>query len=282
MRFGILSGIPGWHVDDLQRAIEALGHTSVLFDFRTLSGSIGTSRNFFQGVDFLIVRTMPHGSLEQVIFRMDLLLAAEASGCRVINSPRSLELCIDKYLTLSRLEQHGIMGPKTFVCQTADQAAGFFEELGGDVVVKPLFGSEGRGMVRVSDLESAWRVFTSIERIQAVLYLQKYIHHPGWDLRTFVLNHRVLGSMKRYAVEGWRTNVAQGAKAESCEISEELRALSLQVSEILGTDIVGIDFIRDETGKWMVLEANGVPGWKALSTVCRVDVARELILSLQK
>ena len=126
---------------------------------------------------------MPPGSLEQVVFRMDVLHRAQAGGVRVLNPPAALETCIDKYLASARLEAAGLRVPATVVCQDADSAMTAFTDLGGDVVVKPLFGSEGRGIVRVSDAELAWRTFRAIERMQAVFYVQQFIHHPGWDLR---------------------------------------------------------------------------------------------------
>ena len=60
--------------------------------------------------------------------------------------------------------------------------------LGGDVVVKPLFGAEGRGIVRVSDPDLAFRTFRTLERIQSVLYLQQFIEHKGFDVRILVLD----------------------------------------------------------------------------------------------
>src|SRR5437588_388762 len=80
-----------------------------------------------------------------------------------------------------------------------DAALEAFAALGGDVVVKPLFGSEGRGMVRVADPDTAWRVFRTLERTQAVLYLQRFVRHPGWDLRAFVVGDKVLAAMRRHA-----------------------------------------------------------------------------------
>ena len=94
---------------------------------------------------------MPPGSLEQVVFRMDVLNRLQARGVTVLNSPRALEMCVDKYLASACLETAGLPVPPTIVCQDAETALEAFEQLGGDVVVKPLFGSEGRGMVRVSD-----------------------------------------------------------------------------------------------------------------------------------
>src|SRR5262245_16065770 len=107
---------------------------------------------------------MPAGSLEQVVFRMDVLHAAAAEGLAVLNPPRAVETCVDKYLTNVRLAQAGLPLPATVACQRADDALAAFEGLGGDVVVKPLFGAEGRGMVRVTDRELAWRTFHAIEQ----------------------------------------------------------------------------------------------------------------------
>src|SRR5262249_52632973 len=153
-------------------------------------------------------------SLEQVVFRMDLLHQLQARGVPVVNPAAAIEACVDKYLATARLDAAGLQVPPTIVCQNADAALEAFTSLGGDVVVKPLVGSEGRGMVRVADLELAWRTFRTLERVQSVLYLQKFIAHPGWDLRAFVLGGRVLTAMRRRSAGGWRTNVAQGGKAE--------------------------------------------------------------------
>src|SRR5205807_5360856 len=133
----------------------------------------------FAEFEAVLVRTMPPGSLEQVVFRMDLLHSLEAKGISVLNPARSVEICVDKYLATARLEAAGIRVPPTIVCQHADAALEAFRVLGGDVVLKPLFGSEGRGMVRVSDPEMAWRTLRTLERTQCVLYLQQFIPHPG-------------------------------------------------------------------------------------------------------
>ena len=129
---------------------------------------------------------MPPGSLEQVVFRMDALHRVVASGVPVWNPPRAVEAAVDKYLTLALLDQAGLPVPPTWTGQSASEALAAFENLGGDVVVKPLFGSEGRGLIRVSDRELAWRTLHALERLGAVLYLQQTIRHPGHDIRVFV------------------------------------------------------------------------------------------------
>ncbi len=167
--------------------------------------------------------------------------------------------------------------PETIVCQDADAALAAFESLGRDVVVKPIFGSEGRGMMRVSDPELAWRTFRTIERTQAVLYLQRFIAHPGWDLRAFVLNGKVLAAMRRTAGDDWRTNVAQGAKAEAMQLSSEQEELALRAAAAVETIAAGVDLLPGPNGEWYVIEVNAVPGWKALAPATGVDVAKEMI-----
>src|SRR6516164_1619956 len=211
MRIALLSAGRGWHVRDLERAAARLGHQAATVDFRRVSAGVATGPGSLDGYDGVLVRTMPPGSLEQVVFRMDVLHCVQA---RVVNPPAAVETCVDKYLAAARLEAAGLRVPATVACQHADAALEAFAALGGDVVVKPLFGSEGRGMVRVSDPEMAWRTFRTLERTRGVLYLQQFVRHPGWDLRAFVLGGHVLTAIRRHSRGDWRTNVAQGGTAE--------------------------------------------------------------------
>lgn len=273
MRIALLSAGSGWHVRDLQRAAAQLHHEAVALDFRRLSAGVAGRHEALSGFDGVLVRTMPPGSLEQVVFRMDLLHRAQARGVAVLNPPRALETCIDKYLATAYLEAAGLRVPPTSVCQHADAALESFKALGSDVIVKPLFGSEGRGMVRISDPELAWRTFRTLERTQSVLYLQQYIHHPGWDLRIFVLGGRVLAAMRRHGNGDWRTNVAQGGKGEVVRPSAEEERLALRAAAAVGASVAGVDLLPGPHDEWYVLEVNAVPGWRALAPVTGVDVA---------
>jgi ribosomal protein S6--L-glutamate ligase len=208
---------------------------------------------------------------------MDVLQRLQARGITVLNPPAAVETCVDKYLASVRLEAAGLHVPPTIVCQHADAALEAFTALGGDVVVKPLFGSEGRGMVRVSDFDLAWRTFRTLERMQSVLYLQKYIRHPGWDLRAFVLDGRVLAAMRRHARGSWRTNVAQGGTAEMVRLTAEQEQLALRAAQEVGALVAGVDLLPGPSGEWYIIEVNAVPGWRALAPVTGVDVARAMV-----
>jgi ribosomal protein S6--L-glutamate ligase len=292
MKFGVLANPISYYARDLTRAIRERGHESLVLPFSGLAAAepcpataVWTGDDpaptALDPFDAILVRTMPPGSLEQVVFRMNALARLEAAGVRVINSARCVESAVDKFLTTFRLRERGLPVPQTWTCETADAAMAAFESAGGDCVVKPLFGSEGRGIVRVTDPETACRVFRTLERIQAVLYVQEFIPHPGWDLRVMVLAGRVLGGMRRYAEEGFRTNVSLGGRSEVVPVSEIEAAWALAATGAVGAHIAGVDILYGPDGKGYVIEVNGVPGWKAFRGATGIDVANELIASLE-
>jgi RimK family alpha-L-glutamate ligase len=226
--------------------------------------------------DVVLARIIPSGSLEQLIFRVDALHQLAARGTPVINSARSIERSVDKAWTTSLLQQAGLLVPDTVVCDTLEAAEAGFRELGGDVIVKPLFGSMGLGMLRVDDADVAWRVFRTIQRIQGVFYLQRMVPHEGSDIRAFVLGGRVLGAIERRA-PGWRTNVARGGAARAIDLPADLASVAVQAADSVGADYAGVDLLPGRDGRVYVLEVNGIPGWEGLQQATGIDVAAALI-----
>ena len=284
----LVSGF-GWHVQDLRRASDGLGIAFTAIPFSELTARVGGQTSSIDsrqiplaGVDGVLVRMMPPGSLEQVVFRMDALHRLVALGVPVLNAPGAVEASVDKYLALAKIDAAGLPVPQTWVGEGAKAALSAFEELGCDVVAKPLFGSEGRGMVRITEKEVARRVFHALERIGSVLYLQRYIPNRGHDLRAFVLGNRVLGAMRRHAPAGdWRTNVSVGGRAEAVTLDAETESLALRAAGAVGARMAGVDLLPDRDGTLVVLEVNAVPGWKALAACTGVDVASEILAELR-
>ncbi len=171
----------------------------------------------------------------------------------------------------------GLPVPDTVVCENAEIAMQAFESLGGDVVIKPLFGAEGRGVMRVSDPELAHRAFRTIERLGAVIYLQEFLNGPRFDLRLLLLDGKLIGSMKRTPREGeFRANISQqGTGMPHLPTDKELH-LAQRAAEITGTVFAGVDLMYDQEHRPVIIEVNAVPGWKGLQAACRVDVAAHL------
>jgi RimK family alpha-L-glutamate ligase len=281
LRIAVLAARTGWHTKELERAAAERGHQAIVLPYEGLVATIGTNSGLrsrkteLDGVDAVLARIIPSGSLEQIIFRVDALHRLEDRGIRVVNSPRAIERTVDKFWTSTLLEQCGIGTPKTIVCDNLEEAFAGFRAL-GDVIVKPLFGSMGLGMVRVSDEEMAFRVFKTIEHIRGVYYLQQAIEHQGVDIRAFVVGGRVLGAIERRST-GWRTNLARGGTARSVSLPEDWCALAVRAAAAVGADYAGVDLLADRDGTTYVLEVNGIPGWRGLQETTGLDVAGRLL-----
>ena len=272
----------GWHTLELQRALETRGHRCALLPISGMRAQIvmppplscrGVCLDEF---DVVLVRIIPRGSLDQTIFRMDALHLLEARGVRVVNPARAIERTVDKFYTSGLLAQAGLPTPRTVVCERSDDALEAFAMLGADVVIKPLFGSMGLGMVRVEHEDLAYRVFKALEVERTVYYVQETIQHNGRDIRAFVLDGRVVTAMERVA-GGWRTNVARGAKGHPLRLTEEQERLCLRAARVVGTAYAGVDLLEAREGELYVLEVNGVPGWQAIQSITRIDIAQEIV-----
>ena len=136
-------------------------------------------------------------------------------------------------------------------------------------------------MLRITDPDLAWRTFRVLERTQAVLYLQKFVQSFGWDLRAFVIDGKIVAAMKRHARNGWRTNVAQGGRAEAVRLSAIESDLALRAAQAVGASIAGVDLLPGKDGQLYVLEVNAVPGWRSLAPASGVDVAAAIIDHLE-
>lgn len=277
----ILAAREGWHTRELTRALEARGHTGAIVPYEGLVASIGRRPGLrsraadLDRADAVLARIIPSGSLEQIMYRVDALHRLEDRGVRVVNSPRAIERTVDKFWTSSLLEQCGLPTPDTIVCETIEEAFAAFREL-GDVIVKPLFGSMGLGMVRVSDEEMAFRVFKTIEQIRGVYYLQRTVDHDGRDIRAFVVGGRVLAAVERRS-EGWRTNLSRGGRAQPVTLSEAWSALAVRAAAAVGAEYAGVDLLPARDGTAYVIEVNGIPGWEGLQKASGVDVAGALV-----
>ena len=286
MRVAVLGSTGGWHAERLERALSARGHACHFAPVTRMVGSIdggfaARSRDLaLDACDVVVVRAIPRGSLEQIVFRVDALHALAAAGVRAVKSAPAIEHTIDKFLTSALLAAAGVPTPRTVACERADDALVAFDDLGGDVIVKPLFGSMGFGIARVEDRDVAQRVFRALEIERAVYYLQETLPHQGLDLRALVVGGRVVAAIERVGA-GWRSNLARGARARPVALEEDRAHMCVQAAAAVGADYAGVDLLRGADGRDYVIEVNGIPGWRGVEGATGVDVAAALVEHLE-
>lgn len=285
MKLLILDRADSWHVSDLIRAAGTKHQVSTA-TYEQLGVSLTAQGNstFVAGdmpvdqFDVIITRAMSGGcSLEQVVFRMDCLAQIQDQlGLIVINPAKAIEASVDKYLSLEKIRAAGVNVPATSVCQTVEQAMLFFHDHGNDVVVKPIFGSQGRGVIRIRDPKAANDHFTNLIAEGRVVYLQEYIEHSDWDLRLLVIGEQV-HAMRRHRPGHWVTNASLGSECTPHDATDDECEIAIITAKSQGAFLAGIDLIYDPSGKPFVVEANACPAWKRISEALQTDVASELI-----
>lgn len=287
----------GWHADQLCSALEVRGHAGRVLPYEALAARLGTGGTSSSALssekasifdsDAVLSRFIPAGSLEQIIYRVDALHWLEDHGVPVINSPRAIERSVDKFYTDARLREAGLPTPETFVGERFEDAMSAIRAMlepgargEGEpaVVIKPIFGSMGHGIVRVTDPDVGFRVLQSLDRTRTVFYVQRVVASGDRDVRVFVVGGRVLGAIERVARGGdWRANVSRGGTARPFQLPREWETLALAAAAAIGADYAGVDLLPSEDGTVFVLEVNGIPGWQGLQRATGIDVAGAIV-----
>ncbi|UCH31229.1 MAG: RimK family alpha-L-glutamate ligase [Candidatus Bathyarchaeota archaeon] len=283
MNIGIVGKNPNeWGSAQLIASLKRFGLPCTYLSFPKLFARVGYKPVLsVDGIDLikdlaaLIVRPIGRGSLEEIIFRMDRLHALVRRGIPVINSPSAIEHCVDKYYALTLLEENGLPVPRTVVTESAKEALKGFQELGNDIVLKPLFGSRGVGSVRITDVESALRIFNSIQYYHGILYLQEFVPHGNFDIRAFVIGDDVSAAMRRIG-SSWKTNVSQGAQPLTIHLDKQMQNLAIEAAKIVGCEIAGVDIIETNS-KPLIVEINSQPGWRGLQSVTQTNIADHIV-----
>jgi tetrahydromethanopterin:alpha-L-glutamate ligase len=273
-------GTGDWHSRRLMRALAARGAEVVTTSLKLCAFDTASATGLvipgFEGdlPDGVLVRSISHGSLEQITFRLGILHAFEASGVRVWNTPRAIERCVDKSTATFFFHRAGLPTPSTLTVEGPEAARAHFSRLCGPVVIKPLFGAQGVGITKAETTAN----LPSDDDVGSIYYMQTYIQprSSGFeDWRVFVSGGRVLAAMSRRG-KTWITNVAQGATPHPHDADPEMTSLALRAVSTLGADYAGVDLIRQPDGQLLVLEVNSNPAWRGLQSVCDVDIAAAL------
>lgn len=281
----IVTDDPGWHGRRLREALAKRGHDSCFLSLTACRIELnsaglpvilpGFETAYPLGV---FVRGVPGGTLEQVIFRLDVLHALKHLGVPVYNDGRAIERTVDKAMTSFLLHSAGIPTPPTWVFEDPAEAMALaVKELaeGYSLVSKPLFGSQGDGLRRYDRLDD----LSELTPDRGLYYFQRFVNSGdvSHDFRVFVIRGRAVAAMRRSGVS-WLNNVHQGASCEPVRLDDRLLCrLAEDAVNAVRMDYAGVDIIRDSHGRYSVLEINSIPAWKGLQGVSEISIADLLI-----
>lgn len=285
MRIPIFTDDAGWQGAQLKQAFARRG---VEADFVSLQDCVINLAQQIPNIHIPHFDTLPQaafvrgvagGTLPQVITRLNVLHMLTRQGVRIYNQTQAIERTVDKAMTSFLLRMHGVATPATWVCESrahTETIRQLAASNGQQLVLKPLFGSQGQGVRKL--LHSEPLPVPMQQYVDGVYYLQQLIETADkpHDYRVFVVGGKVISAMKRMG-ESWVNNVASGGRCETVQPSERMQALALKAAQAVDIDYCGIDIIQAASGEYYVLEVNSIPAWRGLQSVTDFNIADVLV-----
>jgi [lysine-biosynthesis-protein LysW]--L-2-aminoadipate ligase len=199
----------------------------------------------------------------------------------VINKFEVARICGNKLFLSLLLKKSQVPTPKTYFSFSSEAAMENIEKVGFPLVLKPVIGSWGRGVMPIKDKDTVDAIFEMRELTDGthdrIYYLQELIKRPPRDIRVITIDDQAIAAMYRKSTGGFKTNIALGADPEICKITKELEDVCAKASKAVGGGILGIDLMEDEKRGLVVHEVNNTVEFKGLSKVAEKNIPKEMV-----
>ena len=276
----ILTEKEGWHYQQLKLSLTKLNHSVDSACISDISIILNNNEAILENkgerlpkIDNIIVRFIPGGTLEEIVFYLNILKILESMNVRVVNNASSIESTVDKLYTSYLLNHNNINCPKTYVMRGQEAASKFISNYHYEskLIYKPLFGSQGDN-IRLIDGSSD---LDKLDNQTNIYYFQEYLENrPNYDYRVLVINNNnnvKYFYMTRYG-DTFVNNFSKGAKCVKENLNEEVIELAIKSSKLLNIDFCGVDII-EHNQKYYVIEVNSIPAWKGLQKVESANIS---------
>ena len=259
----------------LEKEASELGHSAVMLDAKTTQVNTDSKRNDFDFGDVVLERCVSY-------FRgLHFTASLEFMDVPVLNKFQVANQCGNKMFMTLLLKKHNVPTPKTYFSFSSESASENIERVGYPLVIKPIIGSWGRGVMQLKDKDTADALFEIRDITDSphdrIFYLQELIKRPPRDIRVITIGDEPIAAMYRKSSGGFKTNIALGADPELCEITKEIEDIAIKASKAMGGGILGIDIMEDEKRGLVVHEVNNTVEFKGLSRVSRRNIPKEMI-----
>ena len=259
----------------LQKEAENLGHDAVMLDAKITQVNTDSKKEDFDFGDVVLERCVSY-------FRgLHFTSCLEFMNVPVLNKFDVASLCGNKMFMTLLLKKHNVPTPKTYFSFSSESAAENIEKVGYPLVIKPVIGSWGRGVMSLKDKDTVDAVFEIRDITDSphdrIYYLQELVKRPPRDIRVITVGDRPIAAMYRKSTGGFKTNIALGADPELCEITSEMEDMASKASKAMGGGILGIDMMEDEENGLVVHEVNNTVEFKGLNRVATQNIPKEMV-----
>jgi len=259
----------------LQKEAVNLGHDALMLDAKITQVNTDSIKEDFDLGDVVLERCVSY-------FRgLHFTSSLEFLDIPVLNKFEVANICGNKMFMTLLLKKNNIPTPKTYFSFSSESAADNLEKTGFPLVIKPVIGSWGRGVMPIKDKDTMEAVFEIRDITDSphdrIYYLQELINRPPRDIRVITVGDEPIAAMYRKSSGGFKTNIALGADPEICEITKEMEDLAVKASKAMGGGILGIDIMEDEKRGLVVHEVNNTVEFKGLARVAKRNIPKEMI-----
>ena len=271
----------------LKSEAESLGCQISMLDAKTAHLDTDTELDEFASGDVTLERCISY-------FRgLHMTAALESMNMPVINSYDVASICGNKMLMTLRLKRAKVKTPKTYFAFSSDTIKDVFERAKYPLVIKPVIGSWGRGVVPIYDEDTLMAILEARTvtdgPFDRVFYLQEIItssrHLKGEkrrDIRVITVGGEPISAMYRDAAGGFRANVAVGGEPKPCEITPQMAELAIAASDAVGGGILGVDMMEksndnQDGDELIVHEVNNTVEFKGISKVSQKNIPKAMV-----
>lgn len=259
----------------LQKEAAELGHDTSMLDAKITQINTDSKKTDFDFGNVVLERCVSY-------FRgLHFTSCLEFLDVPVINEFNIAYKCGNKMFMSLQLKKHNVPTPKTYFSFSKDGALENLDKVGFPLVIKPVIGSWGRGVMPVKDKDTMDAIIEIRELTDGphdrIYYLQELINRPPRDIRAIAVDGRAIAAMYRKSDGGFKTNIALGAEPELCEITNEIEDLVAKTSKAMGGGILGVDLMEDEKRGLLVHEVNNTVEFKGLAKVAKNNIPKEMV-----
>ncbi|BDQ30420.1 lysine biosynthesis enzyme LysX [Nitrosopumilus zosterae] len=259
----------------LQKEASDLGHDAVMLDAKITQINTDSKKDDYDFGDVVLERCVSY-------FRgLHFTASLEFLDVPVLNKFEVANICGNKMFMTLLLKKNNVPTPRTYFSFSSQSAAENLEKVGFPLVIKPVIGSWGRGVMPLKDKDTMEAVFEIRDITDSphdrIYYLQELIKRPPRDIRVITVGDQPIAAMYRKSSGGFKTNIALGADPELCEISKEMEDMAVKASKAMGGGILGIDMMEDDQKGLIVHEVNNTVEFKGLARVSKRNIPKEIV-----